>query len=119
MARDEGRARRPTRARGGRDQKRTGAARPAGATGYAAELGAVLRRRDPEALRAFLAASARRYGNAGEAAAIEAMPREEMLLTLHRMIMARPDLRDLQAESARWLRTHGLDPELTRATDGA
>jgi len=91
------------------------AAAPVGGTSYVTQLGAVLRQRDPEALRAFLAASARRYGNEAEAQAIEHIPREELLVTLHRTILARPDLRDLHAASERWLRARGLDPDLTRA----
>lgn len=104
----------PARGRAGRTRP-TGGAAPPPRTSYVAQLGAVLRQRDPEALRAFLAASARRYGNEAEARAIEAAPRDEMLVTLHRTILARPDLRDLHPASERWLRARGLDPDLSRA----
>ncbi len=81
--------------------------------GYVQELGAVLRQRDPLALRAFLAASARRFGNEAEAAEIESREVAEMNLIMHQMIVARPDLRPLHADSQRWLRGHGLDPDVT------
>ena len=38
---------------------------------------------------------------------------EEMLLIMHQMIVARGDLQPLHAESQRWLRGHGLDPDVT------
>ncbi|HZU06612.1 MAG TPA: hypothetical protein VFB73_11620 [Chloroflexota bacterium] len=81
--------------------------RPAGGGRYVQELGAVLRRRDPLALQAFLVASARRFGNEREASELERRSPAEMELLLHRMILARPDLRDLHADSQRWLRAHG------------
>jgi hypothetical protein len=77
------------------------------------ELGAVLRLRDTLALRDFLAASARRFGNEAEAAEIAAREPAEMLLIMHQMIVARPDLQPLHADSQRWLRGHGLDPDVT------
>jgi hypothetical protein len=84
-----------------------------GDSSYVRELGAVLQQRDPLALRAFLAASARRYGNEREGAEIETRELSEMLLIMHQMIVARPDLQSLHADSQRWLRGHGLDPDLT------
>ena len=73
----------------------------------------MLRRRDPLTLRAFLAASARRYGNEQEAAELARRDQAEMALIMHQMIVARPDLRELHPESQRWLRRHGLDPDVT------
>ncbi len=73
----------------------------------------MLRKRDAPALRAFLAASARRYGNAIEAAELETRQLSEMQLIMHQMIVARPDLHDLHGDSQRWLRGHGLDPDVT------
>jgi hypothetical protein len=73
----------------------------------------VLRRRDPLALREFLAASARRFGNEQEARALESRDAAEMLLILHRSIVARNDLADIHPDSQRWLRAHGLDPDVT------
>jgi hypothetical protein len=72
-----------------------------------------LRQRDPLALRAFLAASARRFGNEREAAEIESREVPELQLIMHQMIVARPDLQTLHPESQRWLRGHGLDPDVT------
>jgi hypothetical protein len=65
------------------------------------------------ALRAFLAVSARRFGNEREGAEIETREIPEMLLIMHQMIVARPDLQPLHADSQRWLRGHGLDPDVT------
>ena len=96
-------------ARGGRQ--------PAGG-GYVQELGAVLRRRDPLALRAFLAASARRFGNEREASELMDRDPDEMALVMHRTIVARPDLRDLHADSQRWLRAHGFDPDVAGESRG-
>ena len=76
------------------------------------QLGQVLRRRDPLALRQFLAASARQYGNEQEAAELAHRDLDELNLMLHTMIVARPDLRELHADSQRWLRNHGLDPDV-------
>ena len=73
----------------------------------------MLRRRDPLALRAFLAASARRFGSVNEAAELENQDPAEVALIMHQMIVARPDLRELHPESQRWLRRHGLDPDVT------
>ena len=71
----------------------------------------MLRQRDPLALRAFLAASARCFGNEEEAREIETRGEREMALILHRSIMARLDLQDIHPESERWLSAHGLDPD--------
>jgi hypothetical protein len=76
------------------------------------KLAEVLRQRDPIALRDFLAASALRFGNPRESEEIRHRDASEMLLVMHQMIVARPDLRDVHAESQRWLRSHGLDPDV-------
>ncbi len=76
---------------------------------YPAQLGAVLRRRDPRALRAFLLQAAERFGDARQVADVAAKSDEEMTELLHRMIVARPDLRDLHRASREWLFRHGLD----------
>jgi len=100
----KGRGPRPPRRRGG----------PGGGSGgYAQQLGAVLRQRDPLALQQFLVASARRYGNEQEARELESREASEMALIMHRSIVARPDLADIHLESQRWLRAHGLDPDVT------
>jgi len=76
---------------------------------YAARLGAVLRRRDPLALRTFLLDSAQRFGDDRQVADVADKSDEEMLELLHRMILARPDLSDLHRASREWLFRHGLD----------
>jgi hypothetical protein len=74
---------------------------------YGAQLGAVLRQRDVPALRAFLEAQAGRYGDERQVEAIRAQTDAELEVLLHRMIVARPDLGDLHAESERWLAAQG------------
>ena len=76
---------------------------------YAAQLGAVLRRRDALALKQFLLESAQRFGDARQVADVEGKSAEEMQELLHRMIVARPDLQDLHRASREWLFRHGID----------
>ena len=76
---------------------------------YASQLGAVLRRRDPAALQKFLIESASRFGDSTQVADVEAKSDAEMEELLHRMIVARPDLRDLHRDSREWLFHHGID----------
>jgi hypothetical protein len=76
---------------------------------YAAQLGAVLRRRDAGALKSFLLESAERFGDARQVAEVEAKSDAEMDELLHRMIVARPDLIDLHRSSREWLFKHGID----------
>lgn len=76
---------------------------------YASKLGAVLRLRDPDRLREFLLESARRFGDARQVADVDAKSSDEMLELLHRMIVARPDLKDLHRASREWLFHHGID----------
>ncbi len=76
---------------------------------YPAQLGAVLRRGDPVALRQFLLASAERYGDERQIADVEGKSEAEMQELLHRMIVARPDLEDLHRASREWLFRHGID----------
>ena len=73
---------------------------------YAAQLGEVLRQRDVAALRAFLEAQAGRYGDQRQVDAIRAQSDAELEALLHRMIVSRPDLSALHAESRRWLARH-------------
>jgi hypothetical protein len=74
---------------------------------YFAHLVDVLRRRDVAALRAFLEAQAGRYGDEGQVEAIRAQSDAEIEALLHRMIVSRPDLSELHAESQRWLAGQG------------
>ena len=77
---------------------------------YAAQLGAMLRKRDALALRAFLLRSAERFGDAKQVTDVEHKSPEELEELLHRMIVARPDLADLHRTSREWLFRHGIDP---------
>lgn len=77
---------------------------------YAAQLGSVLRRRDPALLRQFLVGSAERFGDARQVAEVLGKSEDEMQELLHRMIIARPDLSDLHRASRQWLFDHGIDP---------
>ena len=76
---------------------------------YAAQLGSVLRRRDVEALRAFLLQSASRFGDMKQVLDVQGKSEDEMEELLHRMIVARPDLEDLHRASREWLFRHGID----------
>jgi predicted ATPase len=76
---------------------------------YAAQLGAVLRRRDAPALKQFLLASAQRFGDERQVADVQQKSNDEMQELLHRMIVARPDLQDLHRASREWLFRHGID----------
>ncbi len=73
---------------------------------YGEQLGAVLRQRDPEALRAFLEASARAFGDDEQAGQIAARPPEEMATLMHQITLARSDLGDLHPDSQAWLAIH-------------
>jgi hypothetical protein len=70
---------------------------------YKARLGAVLRRRDPGELHLFLRQSAAGFGVDRQVAEVETRSHAEMAELMHRMILARPDLADLHAESRAWL----------------
>jgi hypothetical protein len=76
---------------------------------YVAQLGAVLRRRDPAALRQFLIDSAERFGDARQVQDVRSKTEPELEELLHRMIVARPDLQDLHRASREWLFRHGID----------
>ena len=76
---------------------------------YASQLGSVLRKRDPQALREFLVQSAQRFGDARQVSDVEGKSDEEMEELLHRMIIARGDLKDLHRSSREWLFRHGID----------
>ena len=76
---------------------------------YVAQLGSVLRRRDAAVLRELLVRSAERFGDSRQVADVQAKSPEEMEELLHRMIVARPDLKDLHRASREWLFRHGID----------
>jgi hypothetical protein len=76
---------------------------------YPAQLGVVLRKRDPRALRQFLLDSARRFGDERQIADVQDKSDDELTELLHRMIVARPDLGDLHRSSREWLFRHGID----------
>jgi hypothetical protein len=77
---------------------------------YVQRLGEVLRQRDVGALRTFLMDQAGRYGGEQQIDAIRQQSDAEIEAILHRMIVSRPDLGDLHAESERWLAAHGGAP---------
>ena len=70
---------------------------------YAEQLGDVLRRRDARQLQRFLVENARRFGDARQVSEVEGRSPEEMQDLMHRMILARADLKEFHAESQRWL----------------
>ncbi len=76
---------------------------------YVAQLGSVLRRRDVAALRAFLLQSAQRFGDMKQVTDVQEKTEDELEELLHRMIVARPDLKDLHRASREWLFRHGID----------
>ncbi len=77
---------------------------------YAAQLGAVLRRRDAEALRQFLLQPAHRFGAERQVDDVEQKSDAEMQELLHRMILARPDLKDIHRAGGEYLLRHDIDP---------
>jgi hypothetical protein len=68
-----------------------------------------LRQRDATALRAFLVQAAERFGDERQVADVRDKSDAEMEELLHRMIISRPDLNDLQRASREWLFRHGID----------
>lgn len=54
-------------------------------------------------------ASARRFGDARQVADVESKSNDEMRELLHRMIVARPDLKELHRASREWLFHRGID----------
>ena len=76
---------------------------------YRAGLGRVLRSRDPNALHLFLRQQAATFGDESQVEEIEQRSHQEMEELLHRMILTRPDLADLHAESRAWLTAHGAE----------
>jgi len=82
----------------------------AGDSSYVERLGEVLRQRDVAALRAFLVDQAARFGDERQVESIRQQSDQELEILLHRMIVARPDLGALHAESQRFLAEVGLGP---------
>ena len=76
---------------------------------YATQLAAVLRRRDPLVLRQFLLDSAARFGDARQVDDVQHKSGPELEELMHRMILARPDLKDLHRASREWLFRRGVD----------
>ncbi len=85
--------------------------RPSGDDDYQRRLGEVLHARDLIALRAFLEAGAKRYGDARQVAEIVTKSDRELEMLLHRMILSRQDLVSLHTESRRWLVDHGHESQ--------
>jgi hypothetical protein len=63
----------------------------------------MLEQRDAEALRAFLIAQARQFGDEAQAAEIAERAPDAIAALMHQMTLARPDLAALHAESRAWL----------------
>jgi hypothetical protein len=76
---------------------------------YAARLGAALRQRDALTLRDFLIQSAQRFGDERQVTEVQSKSDDELEELMHRMIVARPDLKDLHRASRQWLFEHGID----------
>ncbi len=76
---------------------------------YRDQLAAVLRRRDPLALKTFLVESAATFGDERQVSDVQERDEDEMLELMHRMILARPDLEDLHRQSREWLFKAGID----------
>ncbi len=76
---------------------------------YVTQLAGVLRRRDARALREFLVASAERFGDRKQVDDVQRKSDGEMEELLHRMIVARPDLKGFHRASREWLFRHGID----------
>jgi hypothetical protein len=76
---------------------------------YAAQLASVLRQRNVAMLQAFLVRSAERFGDLRQVAEVQAKSPAEMEELLHRMIVARHDLKDLHRASREWLFRHGIE----------
>jgi hypothetical protein len=81
---------------------------------YRAQLGRVLRGRDPNALHLFLRQQAAGYGDESQIEDLEQRSHPEMVELMHRMILTRPDLADLHAESRVWLAAHGAEAPAVR-----
>jgi hypothetical protein len=77
---------------------------------YSTQLAGVLRSRDPEALRGFLIESARRFGDPTQITELQEQTPDQLLILMHRMTTARPDLAAFHAESEAWLQSHGQSP---------
>jgi hypothetical protein len=70
-------------------------------------LGRILRSRDPEALREFLLEGEEKFGDPDEDSEVEFLTERELAELMHRMILARPDLKELHAASSQAL---GIKP---------
>lgn len=82
---------------------------------YGARLDAALRVGTVQALREFLESQAARYGDERQVQAIRDQSDAELTMVRHRMILARPALTELHAESERWLASRGGDPPQPRS----
>jgi hypothetical protein len=67
-----------------------------------------LRQRSPEALRGFLVANARRFGDERQVADIDGQSADEIEALMHRMTLARSDLAEFHTSSRAWLASRGL-----------
>jgi len=85
----------------------TNQARLPGDRNYQERLGATLRLRNKDALRAFLIEQAQTFGDERQVEAVSNQSDGDLELLMHRMILARPDLADLHPASREAL---GMEP---------
>jgi hypothetical protein len=79
---------------------------------YVRRLGEVLATRNPEHLKSFLEASARRYGDQRQVDDVLSLSPAQIRELMHRMILARGDLARFHAESRNWLQVKQAEPSL-------
>lgn len=85
---------------------------------YVEQLGAVLRQRDPEALRRFLMARAGEFGDEAQLPRIREQSLLEMEALMHRMTTVRPDLEEFHRESQSWLARYQLEARAKPTAEG-
>ena len=88
----------------------------AGDLSYRERLGDTLKKRDSKALREFLIQQASTFGDNAQVAAISSQSDEEMAQLMHRMILARPDLKELHPASREAV---GIDAAGTKRNPGS
>ncbi len=87
----------------------------AGDLSYRERLGNTLKKRDHQVLRDFLLQQARTFGDNAQVAAISSQSDDEMAQLMHRMILARPDLKELHSASRDAI---GLDAAVVKRKSG-
>jgi len=88
----------------------------AGDLSYRERLGDTLKKRDPQVLREYLIQQARTFGDDAQVTAISSPSDAEMTQLMHRMILARPDLKELHPASRDAV---GIDAAVTKRETGS